>query len=78
MVEATDMDRSIEIPDELVKAAQEMTGQTDEREAVETMLRRALGASSKPAKNMFDLVGKVRLREDYDYKALRADRHDPD
>jgi Arc/MetJ family transcription regulator len=72
------MDKSIDIPDDLVKAAQEATGQTDERDAVATILRRALSASAKPAKSMFDLVGKVRLREDYDYKALRADRHDPD
>jgi hypothetical protein len=25
-----------------------------------------------PRKSMFDLVGEVRLRDDYDYKAMRA------
>lgn len=65
------MDKTIEIADDLVKAAQDASGETDERAAVEKILRSAL-AQKPPLKSMFDLVGKVTIREDYDYKALRA------
>ena len=65
------MDKTIEIADDLVKFAQEITGETDERAAVEKVLRGALAQKSQ-TKSMFDLVGKINIRDDYDYKALRA------
>jgi hypothetical protein len=52
------MDRTIEIKDDLVRAAME----TDV----------AQHRKHRARKNMFDLVGEVRLREAYDYKAMRA------
>lgn len=65
------MDKTIEIDDALVSAAQEATGEADERVAVEKVLRAALPVKP-PIKSMFDLIGKITIREDYDYKALRA------
>lgn len=72
------MDRTIEIDDELVKAAQEATGEADERAAVEKVLRQVVATRKRPLDGMLDLVGKVHLREGYDYKQLRSDDHDPD
>lgn len=66
------MDKTIELDDDLIKAAQEATGETDERAAVEGVLRNALPKSKAPYKSMFDLIGKIDIREDYDYKAMRA------
>ena len=71
------MDRTIEIDDALVKAALDKTGEADERVAVETVLRDATAAKS-PLQSMFDLVGQVTIREDYDYKAMRAGDGVPD
>jgi Arc/MetJ family transcription regulator len=71
------MDKTIEIDDALVKAAQELTGEADARAAVEKVLRNAAATDRRPIDGMLDLVGKVRLRDDYDYKAMRADDHDP-
>jgi hypothetical protein len=71
------MDKSIEISDELVKAAQDATGESDERIAVETILRRHLSAREKN-KDLLDLVGKIEFAENFDPKALRFTHHDPD
>jgi Arc/MetJ family transcription regulator len=69
------MDKIIEIKDDLVKEAMEITGAASEREAVERAVESyvAQHRRRRPRKNMCDLVGDVRLRDDYDYKALRAD-----
>jgi hypothetical protein len=50
------------------------TGAVSEREAVERVMKSYLAQYRKPRarKNMFDLVGVVRLRDDYDDKGLRA------
>ena len=71
------MDKTIEIADELIKAAQEATGETDERAAVERVLRRHLTARQKN-KDLLDLVGQVNFYDGYDPKALRFSRHDTD
>jgi Arc/MetJ family transcription regulator len=66
------MDRTIEIDDALVKAAQDATGETDERAAVEKVLRQAVAIKKRPLDGMLDLAGTNPLRDDYDYKTLRA------
>jgi Arc/MetJ family transcription regulator len=68
------MDKIIEIKDDLVKEAMEVTGAASEREAIERAVESYVAQHRKrrPRRNMFDLVGDVRLRDDYDYKALRA------
>lgn len=62
------MAETIEIDDELVKAAQEASGETDQRAAIETILRRALGKAS-PLQSMFELAGKVTFFDGYDPEA---------
>ena len=65
------MDRTIEIDDALVKAAQDATGEADERAAVEKVLRDATKTKRRPLDGMLELAGTDPLRDDYDYKALR-------
>ena len=50
------MDKIIPISDDLVKEAQEATGESDERAAVETLLRRQLKARRKN-RDLLDLAG---------------------
>ena len=74
------MDRTVESSDDLVKEAMERTGATSEREAVERVLKDYLkehGNLKKP-KDLLDLVGKIKIRDNYDYKAMRAGDGDPD
>lgn len=68
------MDKTVEIKDDLIREAMEITGAASEREAIERALESYVTEHRKrhPRKSMFDLVGDVRLRDDYDYKALRA------
>jgi hypothetical protein len=70
------MDTAVEIKDELIREAMEITGAASEREAIERAVESYVAQHRKhrPRKSMFDLVGKVRLRDDYDYKAVRAGR----
>ena len=68
------MDKAVEIKDDLIREAMEITGAASEREAIERAVESYVAQYRKhrPRKSMFDLVGKVRLRDDYDYKAMRA------
>ena len=72
------MEKTIEIDDALVKAAQEATGEADEKVAVEKILREAMKPKRRPLDGMLELAGKISIRDDYDYKKLRSDDHDPD
>ena len=69
------MEKNIPIDDELVRAAQETTGEADEKAAVEKVLRNGT-RHRRPIDGMLELAGKNPLRDDYDYKALRAGRGD--
>ena len=68
------MNKTVEIDDDLIKQAMEVTGAASEQEAVERAVESYVAQHRKPTsrKSMFDLVGVVRLRDDYDHKALRA------
>jgi Arc/MetJ family transcription regulator len=68
------MDRTIEINDDLIREAMEITGAASEREAIERAVESYVAQHRKhrPRKSTFDLVGEIRLRDDYDYKAMRA------
>ncbi len=70
------MDKAVEIKDDLIRKAMEITGAASEREAIERVVESYVAQHRKrrPRKSMFDLVGEVRLRDDYDYKAMRAGR----
>jgi Arc/MetJ family transcription regulator len=68
------MDRTIPIDDDLVKAAQEATGESDERAAIECAIKEfvATKRSKSALEGMLELSGKIEIREDYDYKSMRA------
>jgi hypothetical protein len=68
------MDKAVEINDALVREAMEITGAASEREAIERAVEFyvAQHRRTRARRNMFDLVGEVRLRDDYDYKASRS------
>ena len=68
------MSKTVEIKDDLVREVMEITGAASEREAIERVVESYVAQHRKPRgrKSMFDLVGEVRLRDDYDYKAMRA------
>lgn len=72
------MDKTIPIDDALVRAAQDATGEADERAAVEKLLREATSkkGARRPLDAMLELAGTNPLRDDYDYKALREGRFD--
>ena len=72
------MDKSIPISDDLIKEAQEATGETDERAAIEHALRGYVAARRKktPLEGMLELAGRDMIRPDYDYKSLRAGGQD--
>jgi hypothetical protein len=63
------MTKAVEIKGNLIREAMEITGAATEG-AVESYVAQRRKRRSR--KSMFDLVGKVRLRDDYDHKALRA------
>ena len=72
------MSKTVEIKDDLIREVMEITGAATEREAIERAVESYLAQhrKSRPRKSMFDLVGEVRLRDDYDYKVLReAGKH---
>ena len=70
------MNKAVEINDDLIKEAMQITGAASEREAIEKVIETYVAqhrkSSTPSTKSMFDLVGVLRLRDDYDYKALRA------
>jgi hypothetical protein len=69
------MGTTVEIRDALVREAMQVTGAPSEREAIERAVESYVAQHRRhtpPRKSMFDLVGEVRLRDDYDYKAMRA------
>ncbi|MDX2204081.1 MAG: hypothetical protein NW223_15120 [Hyphomicrobiaceae bacterium] len=62
---------SVEIDEKLMDEARRITGEPDDRKIAERVFREFIERQAK-LQGMLDLVGKVRLRDDYDYKALRA------
>lgn len=73
------MDKSIEIDDALVKAAQDLTGEADERAAVEKVLRTAANQPrSKPAPSLASFAGKFEFADGYDVLKERGARGLPD
>jgi Arc/MetJ family transcription regulator len=74
------MDKTIEISDDLVKAAQDATGTSDEREAVERAVKGFVEANRKKSalEGMLELAGSDILDPNYDYKAMRQGGGDDD
>ncbi len=68
---------NVTVDEALLDQAEKLTGEHDRAKLVEAALLELIKRRS-PIQGMLDLVGKVRLRDDYDYKAMRGDQRDPD
>jgi Arc/MetJ family transcription regulator len=69
------MRTNVVLDDELVREAFELTGLRTKRELIHEALEELVRARRR--RNLADLAGKVRLRDDFDHKALRdIDRGD--
>ena len=67
------MRTNIELDDDLVTQAFRLTSAKSKRELVHLALKELV--ENRQRKNVLDLVGKVQIDPEYDYKALREDRH---
>lgn len=70
------MRTNVVLDDDLVEEAFALTGVRTKRELVRLALEELIRARKK--KNLFDLAGKLELREDFDHKALRELRRGSD
>ena len=68
------MRTNIVLDDELVKEAFALTGARTKRELVKLALEEMIRRRRK--RNLTELAGRIRLRDDFDHKALRRTRHD--
>ncbi len=65
------MRTNVELDDRLVEEAFRLTNVRTKKELLNLALHELI--RSKQKKNLLDLAGKIQLRDDYDYKALRSD-----
>ena len=70
------MRTNIVLDDDLVEEAFALTGARTKRELVRLALEELIRTRKK--KSLFDLAGKLALREDFDHKALRKLRRGSD
>lgn len=70
------MRTNIDMDDDLVAEAMQLSGAKTKREVVELALRALIRQRKK--KDLADLSGKIRFYDGYDHKKLRRTRHDPD
>ena len=68
------MRTNIELDDDLVTQAFRLTRAKSKRELVHLALKELV--ENRQRKNILDLVGKVQIDPEYDYKTLRKDRND--
>lgn len=66
------MRTNIELDDDLIEEARELTGITTKRALVEEALRVLI--ASRRRHSLLDLKGKISFVEGYDYHSLREDR----
>lgn len=66
------MRTNIVLDDELVREALALTGARTKKDLVDLALRELVRVKKK--KDLSELAGRVKLRDDYDHKALRATR----
>ncbi len=63
------MRTNVVIDDELLEEAKKLSGAKTKREVIAMALEEFV--ASRKRKELLNLAGKVKFREDYDYKALR-------
>jgi Arc/MetJ family transcription regulator len=71
---------NISVDDVLLAEAMRLAGENDHQKLVEKALRELIKSvrPRRPIDDMLDLAGTVMLRDDYNYKAMRAGDRDPD
>ena len=67
------MRTNIVLDDDLIQAAFALTGVRTKRELVHMALKELVRRRRK--RDLTGLAGKIRLREDFDHKAMRQTRH---
>ena len=70
------MRTNIVLDDNLVNEAFSLTGVRTKRELVHMALKELVRRYRK--RDLTELAGKIRLRDDFDHKAMRRIRHGPD
>ena len=70
------MRTNVELDDDLVAEAFRLTNLRTKKELLNLALKELI--RNKKKKNLLDLAGKIELRDDYDYKSLRSNRHGTD
>ena len=70
------MRTSIDIDDALIGEVMKVANVKTKKEAVHLALQEFLKAKKK--KDLFDLAGKIALKDSYDHKTLRHTRYDAD
>jgi Arc/MetJ family transcription regulator len=70
------MRTNVELDDALMSEAFSLTNARTKKELLHLALKELI--RSKKKKNILDLAGKIEFRDDYDYKALRDNRHAAD
>ncbi|NJM76146.1 MAG: type II toxin-antitoxin system VapB family antitoxin [Acaryochloridaceae cyanobacterium RU_4_10] len=67
------MRTNVDLDDTLVEEAFRLTTAKTKKELLNQALQALIQTRKK--KNLLDLAGKIQFADDYDYKALRANRH---
>ncbi len=69
---------NVTVDEKLLQEVAKLKGEQNPEVLVRQVLEDVLAKQRRPIDAMLDLVGKVRLRDDYDHKKLRAGNGDPD
>lgn len=70
---------NVQIDEKLLAEATRLVGDAEATTVVTKALEEFIAKRHRrPLDGMLELAGKIQIREDYDYKKLRADDHDPD
>lgn len=67
---------NIELDEDLVEEAMQLTGAKTKRQVVQMALAELV--RSKKKKDLVDLAGKIKFHDGYDHKKLRRTRYDAD
>ena len=63
------MRTNVVLDDELINEALKLSGAKTKKDVISFALREFV--ANRRRKNLLDLAGKIKFRDDYDYKALR-------
>ena len=66
------MRTNVVIDDELIKEAIRLSGIKTKKEVISFALRELV--AERKRENLLDLAGKIKFRDDYDYKSMRENK----